>query len=419
MTNWILWIGMALLSPSVEIGGIICVGTPFLLAGSWLCGLRLFRRDVRISLGLPGLMASMYLMSILVSLLWAPNLQASLFRVLYHIIGFVLFIGLLQQSGRPTDCDRFRFWSFTLACAGLAIAADFLNLMMSLTLQGRLGEAFADRITGGVMSLRWAGTNTIASALLAPLCVAMLLPAKLAWLKKLAGGAMLLAILATLSRNSSICVLGAVIAYACLSRRTMATFQVIIGIGIIVAIGFFTLDADVYHSIIASRIEGGDVESFNGRADCWNATWEAIEKNWPSPVGFYGSLFVLGHSAHNVVLIDLFEIGLWGLCAHMMLFASIGIELWIGRSKRRKSGQSANDLNILICGLLCVFVNLQFEDPQYTQPYIVCNWIFMGLCVAASRLPLDMTSWTEVRSKVPQPHTRSGSRIRSKPMVGV
>lgn len=410
--------GMVMLSRTVEMGGIISAGTPCLLAGALLSSLQFCRRHVHFSMGLTGLMACMYVMSIMISLVWAPNLQASSFRALYHVIGFVLFISLLQQQGTLCNSTRFRFWSFTLTCAGLAIAADFLMLMSSLTLQGRLGEAFADRVTGGVMSLKWAGTNTIASTLLAPLCVAMLQPKRMGWLRKISGGAMLLAILATLSRNSLLCVLGSLLVYATLSRRTVATVRAAIGIGLVVAIGFFTVDADVYQMIIANRIDAANVESFNGRTDCWETTWDAIEKHWPCPVGFYGSLFTLGHSAHNVILIDMFEIGIWGLLAHMLLFASIATELWKGRSRRRLSGQSANDLNILLCGLICTFVNLQFEDPQYTQPYIICNWIFMGLCASASRLPMDMTTWDGSKTAASQSKTSPLPRRRSKPVVG-
>ncbi len=411
MTNWTLLLGFILLSPTVELGGIVSMGTPFLVLGSYLRGLQLYQRTYQMSFGVRGFCASAYLLCILVSLLWVPQLHVSGFRAAYHVVGYVLFLCMLQRQGDHTDNSRFQFWTVALTCAGLATSLHFLFLMASLTLQGRLGEAFADRITGGVMSLQWGASNTIASALLAPLFGAMLLPSKLAWLRTIAGAAMLLAILSTLSRNSSMCVLLALALYACLSGRAVNTICAIIGIGIVVTPAILLLDADVYHSVIESRLDGGDAATFNGRTDCWAAAWNGIERNWPCPVGFYGSLQTLGHSAHNLILTDLYEIGVWGLIAHLLLFAALIAGLSVAR--RRQSGHIIHEVNILLAGIIAIFVNLQLEDPQYTQPYIICSWIFMGLCVAATRLPISTTNIDRVsRHRIAQPHLSSSRSIR-------
>jgi O-antigen ligase len=288
--------------------------------------------------------------------------------------------------------------------------------MGNLTIQGRLAEAFTDRITGGVMSLKWAGSNTIAAAMLSSLYPGLMLPRSLGFFARCAVGVMLLAILATLSRNASLSVAASVIAYAILSRRAIPTIGALLGIGIVFCMGLLVLDADVYDFIIASRVQSGENESFNGRAETWSAGWSAICRNWPCPVGFYGSGQTMGHTSHNLILTDMLELGVWGLGIHLMLFASIAGALFKARSRRRRAGNSANDLNILIGGLVCTFINMQFEDPQFTQPYIICHWIFMGICVAASRLPNDLNSHLASEAKMA---SVSDFRNKGRPPVAV
>lgn len=414
MTNWLILLGLALLSPTVEVGGIVAVGTPFLVLGSYFRGLQLYQRTFQMSFGIRGLCATVYLLCILLSLLWAPQPQVAGFRVAYQLVGYVLFLSMLQRQGNQTDNSRFQFWVVALTCGGLATSVHFLLLMASLTLQGRLGEAFADRITGGVMSLQWGASNTIASALLAPLFAAMLLPSRLAWLRRIAAAAMLLSILCTLSRNSCMCILLALVLYACFSGRAVNTLGAIIGIGIVVTPAVLMLDADVYHAVISTRLEGGDAATFNGRTDCWLAAWDGIERNWPCPVGFYGSLPTLGHSAHNLILTDLYELGVWGLLAHLAFFAAVIAGLCIAR--RHQSSHSSHELNVLLAGVIAIFVNLQFEDPQYTQPYMICSWIFMGLCVAATRRPNNTTSTDGMtRHSIARPHLNSPHSTRRIP----
>lgn len=421
MAHWVLWLGLILLSPVVEVGGIVSIGTPFLLLGCYLRTLQFCKRDCQLPFGLIGICAAAYVICIFTSLAWSQQLFVAGFRAAYHVIGFVLFLGLLQRQNTQGDYKHLQFWVFALTSAGLAMALDFLILMGSLAVQGRLGEAFANRETGGVMSLKWAGSNTIASAILLSLHPAMMLSGNLGRFAKCAVGAMLLAILATLSRNSSICVLASVVVYACLSGRTVATIGAILAIAMVFGVGLWIVDADVVDFVMRSRVEGGNSATFNGRTSTWEDAWLEICRNWPCPVGFYGSNLVLGLTAHNLILTDTLELGVWGLGVHMMLFAGTAGLLLMARSRRRRAGQSVNDLNILLSGLLCILINLMFEDPQYTQPYIVCNWVFMGICVATARLPTDLKVYFAPGARGPSisaPRDRRGSRGPAKQAIG-
>ncbi|HEY3354170.1 MAG TPA: hypothetical protein VGQ83_13030 [Polyangia bacterium] len=369
-------LGLLLLTFTFTLGsGLVAWGlVPLAAAGVWAAPRALRARDLR-RVAWPAL----YLVSILVSLAFSPHdLVVVGSRAAVHVIGFVLFLHLLRsfEVDEPERTDALRRWSRVLALAGAVVATHFLSRVISLLLAGQLAQAFMQRYVGGMMSISWGASNNIAGALLLPLfaCLAVAgMARRHRSLEYAVAGLMALAIIATLSRNAMATLVIVAIVYVVangkLGKLAMGAL-VALAVGAILAL---VIGEDAINVVVRTR--GGSIDEipeWSQRTDIWNEMVASVERTFPVPIGLYGCINTFKISPHNFVLLNLAELGLWGLVAFVGMLGSMALGLW----RRRAAGGPGV---VYLFGLLAIVINTSFEDPQYTHPYIIFFWAFAAI----------------------------------------
>ena len=98
---------------------------------------------------------------------------------------------------------------------------------------------------------------------------------------------------------------------------------------------------------------------------------------------------------HNILLTTTVEMGWFGLFVFLGLWVCV-FSRTIQSTLHLPEPQRAHAKGLLV-GLIGVAINLQFEDPNYTQQYILYSWLFLGLAV------LCTSGLAETRGSAAQP----------------
>ena len=106
---------------------------------------------------------------------------------------------------------------------------------------------------------------------------------------------------------------------------------------------------------------------------------DLIQSESPAPIGFYGSLERLGHSPHNLILVYLLEIGVWGLAAFIWLNGAAIMGILGQRARRKARGVKSATSDLFFCGMIAILLHLMVEDAQYAQVHAMFYWAFMAL----------------------------------------
>ena len=385
----ILGIGVVSLTFSVALmgeTGIVSVGMPVLAFGLLASTGRLWPGFVRRRHPLVFDLALLYLCCVILSLFWSKNPLQAGWRVAMHVVGFVLWIYLVGAFATRGQAVV-RRWALILALSGVAMACHFLGNLLYLLLSGSIEQALVQRYSGGLMSLQWGASNTVAAALIFPILGAMLLATThpRAWRLCVAMAAiMLLAIMATMSRNAlgSLLIAGAV--YAALQRRLQAFVGAVAVFGAMAALFAWAIGGDAFDLVMDIR---SGSSGYRDRLDLWRRGWGYLLQTFPKPIGFYGSMHRFEVSSHNFLFSYVIEIGAWGLAAFIGLVAASWRELHRERRRIIAAGAPVRPLDVCLAGFVAMLVNISFEDPQYTQPYIIFFWVFLALALARSLAP--------------------------------
>jgi O-antigen ligase len=386
LATWTLVPGILVITFTLDpeiIGGVVTAGAPLIAVGAFfaLPFVLLISRKY-IDYALP---AFLYEASIAFSFAFIKSEAiSSAVRVGFQMLGFILFLFILSTLQRDGPNGRTaKMWTRVLALSGGVLSVHYLSNIVQLVLDGRFADAIYERYVGGLMSLPWGASNTIASALIMPLAASLIAIAsfgKQARLMRLTAIVIVTCILATMSRGAIVFLVVAAIAYSAMDKRPKT---VLCGAAILIVVGaaltwFIGFDA-VASYLDTRQFAENELATGNGRTDLWASAWDAIRAEFPFPIGYYGGMEKLGHSPHNFVLVDLLEIGWWGLAAFLWLHIVVFHRLLRRRRREKALGQRTAVTELFFCGLLAMLMHLLTEDAQYTQPHVIYYWIFMAL----------------------------------------
>ncbi len=391
--NALLAVGMILLpfsAPADEQSIVFSYGLPFLflfaLGSLSLQSIRLFR--------VPGNLALVTVIAVL-STAWivATSLIAtaplpSLGRAAVHVAGLFVFlhfvnIGATAPHARSAEFHR---WSEVLLFSGAIMAAYYATVFALAVSERDMLEVLSERWVGGGYSLTWGASNSVAAALLFPLVagLALLQESSRRWWRTAAVVTVSFGILLSLSRNAIACAVLLFFGFSVFSKRAMPV--IISGVVLLAAL----LVAEWYEAGVLQEILGirfGDIDEVQGlnhRMQIWGDLLPLVPGYLLWPVGFYGSLSTFDEtSPHNAVLTTAIEQGIVGLLLAILLFAEV-VRRLVARL-RDDGAYGASTRRTLLIGVLVVTLNLQFEDPHFTYPYIIYAWFYLGLIVLAAR----------------------------------
>jgi len=328
------------------------------------------------------MLAFYYTFLILVSSFFSPEPKASLARVFPHILGFIIFLFILSLNSLDRE-ERTRFYdkmTANLVTSGTVMALYYIINLCLVAYSYGLKDVLLERYPGGLISLPWGATNVIAAALIMPIFTAIgkidIVDSTSRKLTIIEVGIMVLAIFLTLSRNSIIVILVTFFILA-MFKRDLKYFITLIIFFIAVACLFFIYDEQTSTIIYELRSEGSDVSNLNGRIELLETYFMYFIDNPLTPIGYYGSQYIFQLSSHNLILSTLVEQGLHSLLNLITLFGAL---FWRCVKRMRSGNLAVSNLGcVYCCGLLAVFFNLQFEDANFTQQYIIYFWIFLGI----------------------------------------
>jgi O-antigen ligase len=372
-----------MLLPWFENLGVFHFGLPFLGLGAVLFTIILLAEKERPSPSalLPLTVAALYLICIICFTLVAEDVFVSAVRAGVNVVGFLVFFTILKSRTKARQEESGALIGFIRAfiISGMVMAGYFI---INLAFQGsehEQTELFSERFVGGMMGLPWGASNTIASALLLPLVFSFayfeLTKRKL--LFGISSALLVAAILLTVSRNGLACLVLFCVLYWVFITRSRVLLLILLA-GVTLAVVNWLAQGGSIDFLLQSRFgDENDLATFNGRLDLWTIFFQHITTNPFDPVGYYGSLETFEISPHNWFLVTYVEMGPIGLLTSGLFFGySVyqAIQLMRHRTKGlRGAGR------VLLIGTVIIFLNLQFEDPEFTQAYIIYFWVFMGL----------------------------------------
>lgn len=378
--KWSFMTGCALLglsSAPEDSLGVQSFGLPFLLLTLFfglpnVARLTNSARPVRILALIVTAFASVSWM--VITCFWSAQPFPSLSRALINVLGLVLFIFFtLVAPGGSMPAILLRRVVFGTTLATSICAAYYVGNLIGVLIEFGPAAVFVERFVGGLMSLPWGASNTIAAVLLLGVGVTLIhrnlyTPLTL-WIALLV---QIAAVIFTLSRNGS--ALMALLVWLGTTRtehRRILTW--LVAVAFIVALVSATIvDAEAVTALLDDRLSGGEDLS-NGRVDQWAVMLGHVMSDPFGMVGYYGSIYTFELSAHNFLLNTLVEQGFPGL----LLAVAFVYQLFTLRP--RTAGTNVRSNPLTYPKLWCVVaLNLSFEDPNFTQPYIIVFWLVVA-----------------------------------------
>jgi O-antigen ligase len=311
-----------------------------------------------------------------------------------NVWGFLIFLFALHLSFYPRYSENLVVSiARILAISGLILSAYYIAVVVVATQEHGLIAIFAERFVGGVAALPWGATNSIASCLLIAYIAAFLCTLDSRY-RKIGSLSLLLiatAILVTVSRNAVIVLILISLMWGVVLGRPRIVAMVLALSGVFL----WALDAhdtDVLTFLYETRLDEGKLSTLNTRTEIWEERFEYFLRNPLNPVGYYGSLSAFdGVSAHNALLTALLEQTALGLLLFLGMFG-LGLFHLLRRIHSAPATNKQFRLALSV-GLTGIFLNLQFEDANFTQPYIIYFWLLMALVFLSSGEPRKYTEY--------------------------
>lgn len=311
------------------------------------------------------------------------QLTASGARAAVEFVGFLIFAYIISvsTSGRDGKLVFYNRGLRVFVLSGGVLALYFLfSFYFAVDSYGAIAVLLS-RYTGGLMSLPWGASNTIASILIMPIFVAFGLAylgqGRQRFFSLLFAFAMFTAVLVTQSRSALASILIGIFLLLVVKRTALPIIG-IVGIIIVVLLTGYFSGPDVLEIVFDKRFgDIAELSTLNGRFDIWEIALDYYMNQPLDPIGYYSSQYVFGFSPHNLVITTLIEQGVPGLFLIIALYFS-------GMLSSLRSSLNNKESNIsmaafFFCGIITLFIDAQFEDAQFTYPFIVYFWFFLGL----------------------------------------
>ncbi|WP_310489660.1 O-antigen ligase family protein [Chamaesiphon sp. VAR_69_metabat_338] len=253
--------------------------------------------------------------------------------------------------------------------------------------ENTLEQVLLERENGGLMSLPWGASNTIAACLMMAFYLALDRVFNVKSLKANSRIVMffimlviITAIIITQSRNVILTLLLGMIFIGVLTKNTksmLVFFTMLVAIFFLVVV-FYGQDLE---NIFAARVGDGaeDVGGFNGRTTVWALSIDYFWKHPFEPVGYFGMLGYFDHTGHNVFITTLIDQGIFGLAAYV-LFVINNFSFCLKKIFNKcLTSTTRIRMTFYLIAMFSILLQLQFEDSNFTAPNITYKWIFLAL----------------------------------------
>jgi O-antigen ligase len=376
---------------------VISFAFPFLILLALLILGNFITRKERINyssdLKLTIICALLHVFCIFITSLMNQSLVLSFARAIFDLVGFAIFLYVTSNSSICKDAIlAYNKITLIFISSGFIMSVYFILNFLLAVQQNSLDKVLLERENGGLMSLPWGASNTIAACLMMPFFLALdrvfnQKPGKRNRAAKNNNTFMffvmltiIAAIVITQSRNViSTLVLG-MVSIGFLTKNTKPTliFLGILAILFVVIISLYGQDLD---TIFDARLGDGaaDIGGFNGRTSLWEISIAYFINHPLEPVGYFGMLVELGHTGHNVFLTTLIEQGIFGLIAYL-LFLINNLSFCTKKIFTKSlSSLTKRRMILYLIAILSILLQLQFEDSNLTAQNILYQWVFLAL----------------------------------------
>lgn len=355
-------VGVVLLpfSTSPDDGGVVSFGLPFLFVAAISAAL-IFVYRLRLFDPVLIFLSAAYVVLILVMTFFSPSILQSSSRMMVHVIGYFIFLGLMGVLVVDRNSQDVVARLCIVSCG--ILAAYFLVNFGFATLAIGVELVVMERYVGGAMSLPWGASNTIAQVLLLAFVFFAVLEKRKA-IDLILLLIISLGILFTFSR--SVIFLMLLMYFVIFSARWLGGFSVC-GLLLVVLIGIaVSFDFSSFEGFIADRTNPELIYTGNSRLDVMAEKIDYFFLNPLSPIGYYGSLSYFEYSAHNYWLTTLVEQSFIGVIVSFGFFVYVAYKAFSGGSKVGKA-------------FVVIMLALMVEDPHFTQPYIIMFWALLAI----------------------------------------
>jgi O-antigen ligase len=360
-----------------------------------------YSQDLKLTL----LCGLLHVFAIFISSLMNESLVLSFARAIFDFIGFAMFLYITSNSSISKDAIlAYNKVSSLFILSGFVMSVYFIINFLLAVQQNSLDKVLLERENGGLMSLPWGASNTIAACLMMPFFSALdrlfntpsqaqpqaqtQLQTQIQVKKKKKKSNWMLAIMLTIvmailitqSRNVTITLLLSTIV---IGSSTKNAKQTIIFVGLLAIIfisitSFYGQDLD---TIFDARVGDGaaDIGGFNGRTTLWELSIAYFLNHPLEPLGYFGMLSELGHTGHNIFLTTLIEQGIFGLFAYILF--TINNFTFCLKKMATKSLSFITKRRMVLYAIanFAILIQLQFEDSNLTAQNIVYQWVFLAL----------------------------------------
>jgi O-antigen ligase len=371
---------------------VIMFAFPFLVLLFFFIAGSLIARKERINypddLKLSLLFAGIHLFAIFIASLMNQSLVMSFARSVFDFFGFAIFMYITSHASKNKNAALvYSKLSPIFVWSGVIMSAYFIINFLIAVQQNSLDQVLLERENGGLMSLPWGASNTIAGCLMMPFFLALDRAFNTKSLKFNSRAMMFLAmllimfaIIVTQSRNVIITLLLGLTFVGILTKNIKPTILFLATI-VTIVISIALLSGQDLSSIFEARVgdQAQDVGGFNGRTTLWEASLLYFNNHPFSPLGYFGMLGEMGHTGHNIFLTTLLEQGIFGLVAYILfLINNLGFCLKKIYDKSLSFGIRRR-MTLYLIAMLSMLLQLQFEDSNLTAQNIVYQWIFLAL----------------------------------------
>jgi O-antigen ligase len=340
--------------------------------------------DLKLSL----LFAVIHLFAIFIASLMNQSLVMSFARSVFDFFGFAIFMYITSHASQNKNAALvYSKLSPIFVWSGAIMSAYFIVNFLLAVQQNSLDQVLLERENGGLMSLPWGASNTIAGCLMMPFFLALDRAFNTKSLKFNSRAIMFLAmllimfaIIVTQSRNVIITLLLGLTFVGVLTKNVKPTILFLATI-VTIVVSIALLSGQDLSSIFEARVgdQAQDVGGFNGRTTLWEASILYFYNHPFSPLGYFGMLGEMGHTGHNIFLTTLVEQGMFGLVAYILfLINNLGFCLKKIYDKSLSFGIRRR-MTLYMIAMLSILLQLQFEDSNLTAQNIVYQWMFLAL----------------------------------------
>lgn len=403
----LLWLGCLLMPFSTSkdsVVGVQSFGLPVLVVAALIgCLVATAQERRRLSTQTNFLIATaaVTVLWMMISSLWAPQLLASLSRALVNAVGFSLFVLCVLAFNPRREPAAWKRVVHPVVWMTTTLASYYILNLAFVIYEYGAESVVLERYVGGLMSLPWGASNTVASVLLMGLGATLLLRDSLP--RAAVRGAValhVLAIASTFSRNGT--GMAVLLLFLGSSRSERHVLLAVLGTMAVAALGFNSLvsDSAAFAQLLDDRMTGG-TEISNGRIDIWSEKIRYFMLHPMEPSGYYSSIYLFEFSGHNFAINTLIEQGVPGLAIALLFVWQLLIQ------RDHTVSQPKRQVPMTFVRIwLVMMLNMSFEDPNFVQPFIMVFWLMVAAQALASQAgPAATTRQRVLETRIGEPAT--------------